>query len=339
MQMMPENMNSRPELSIIVPMHNEEDACGLFFEKIFEILPKVTDDYEIVCINDGSTDATLAALKVFHAQNPRIRIINFSRNFCKEAALTAGLDLAAGRAVIPIDVDLQDPPELIIEMMEKLRDGARVVLARRVDRTSDSFLKRATSTWFYDIFGAMAKPSIPKNVGDFRLMDRAVVEAIKQLPERTRFMKGVFAWVGFDAVTIDYTRPERMAGSTKFNFIKLWNFALEGIFSFTSVPLKIWSYFGVFLSMASVFFMFYLILKTLITGVDVPGYASIMTMILFFNGIILLSLGALGEYVGRIFIEVKQRPQYIVDELVGFQADDIRARAPQVSRTVLEYTQ
>ena len=339
MQMMPENMNSRPELSIIVPMHNEEDACGLFFEKIFEILPKVTDDYEIVCINDGSTDATLAALKVFHAQNPRIRIINFSRNFCKEAALTAGLDLAAGRAVIPIDVDLQDPPELIIEMMEKWRDGARVVLARRVDRTSDSFLKRATSTWFYDIFGAMAKPSIPKNVGDFRLMDRAVVEAIKQLPERTRFMKGVFAWVGFDAVTIDYTRPERMAGSTKFNFIKLWNFALEGIFSFTSVPLKIWSYFGVFLSMASVFFMFYLILKTLITGVDVPGYASIMTMILFFNGIILLSLGALGEYVGRIFIEVKQRPQYIVDELVGFQADDIRARAPQVSRTVLEYTQ
>ncbi len=339
MQMMPENMNSRPELSIIVPMHNEEDACGLFFEKIFEILPKVTDDYEIVCINDGSTDATLAALKVFHAQNPRIRIINFSRNFGKEAALTAGLDLAAGRAVIPIDVDLQDPPELIIEMMEKWRDGARVVLARRVDRTSDSFLKRATSTWFYDIFGAMAKPSIPKNVGDFRLMDRAVVEAIKQLPERTRFMKGVFAWVGFDAVTIDYTRPERMAGSTKFNFIKLWNFALEGIFSFTSVPLKIWSYFGVFLSMASVFFMFYLILKTLITGVDVPGYASIMTMILFFNGIILLSLGALGEYVGRIFIEVKQRPQYIVDELVGFQADDIRARAPQVSRTVLEYTQ
>ena len=339
MQMMPENMNSRPELSIIVPMHNEEDACGLFFEKIFEILPKVTDDYEIVCINDGSTDATLAALKVFHAQNPRIRIINFSRNFGKEAALTAGLDLAAGRAVIPIDVDLQDPPELIIEMMEKWRDGARVVLARRVDRTSDSFLKRATSTWVYDIFGAMAKPSIPKNVGDFRLMDRAVVEAIKQLPERTRFMKGVFAWVGFDAVTIDYTRPERMAGSTKFNFIKLWNFALEGIFSFTSVPLKIWSYFGVFLSMASVFFMFYLILKTLITGVDVPGYASIMTMILFFNGIILLSLGALGEYVGRIFIEVKQRPQYIVDELVGFQADDIRARAPQVSRTVLEYTQ
>lgn len=339
MQTIPEDINQRPELSIIVPMHNEEDACGLFFEKIFEILPKVTEDYEIVCVNDGSTDATLAVLKVFHAQNPRIRIINFSRNFGKEAALTAGLDLAAGLAVIPIDVDLQDPPELIIEMMEKWRDGARVVLARRVDRTSDSFLKRATSKWFYDIFGSMAKPSIPKNVGDFRLMDRVVVEAIKSLPERTRFMKGVFAWVGFDAVTIDYTRPERQAGSTKFNFIKLWNFALEGIFSFTSVPLKIWSYFGVVLSMLSVFFMIYLILKTIITGIDTPGYASTLTIILFFNGIVMLSLGALGEYIARIFIEVKQRPQYIVDELVGFRAEDIRARAPSVSRTALEHTQ
>lgn len=309
-----------PDLSLIVPMYNEEEACSGFFDRISKVLADIAVTYEVVCINDGSRDGTLSILRRFSAQDPRIRIINFSRNFGKEAALTAGLDLATGKAVIPIDVDLQDPPELIAEMVERWRAGARVVLARRADRSSDNFLKRATSNWFYDIFGAIAKPSIPKNVGDFRLMDRVVVEALKSLPERTRFMKGIFAWVGFETVTIEYTRPARSAGSTKFNFVKLWNFALEGMFSFTSLPLKIWSYFGFGISILAVIYMSFLIFRTIVTGIDVPGYASTLSAILFFNGIILLSLGALGEYVARIFIEVKQRPLYIVESLQGFDA-------------------
>jgi len=320
-----------PDLSLIVPMYNEEETCVGFFDRISQVLKDVSVSYEIVCINDGSQDATSSILKSFSAQDPRIRVVNFSRNFGKEAALTAGLDLATGQAVIPIDVDLQDPPELIAEMVASWRAGARVVLARRADRSSDNFLKRATSNWFYDIFGAIAKPSIPKNVGDFRLMDRVVVEALKSLPERTRFMKGVFAWVGFEPVTLEYTRPARSAGNTKFNFVKLWNFALEGMFSFTSLPLKIWSYFGFVVSILATVYMSFLIVRTIVTGVDVPGYASTLSVILFFNGMILLSLGALGEYIARIFIEVKQRPLYIVESLQGF--DTRTFEAGKVSRS------
>lgn len=323
-----------PELSIIVPMYNEETSCGLFFDAVVPVLEANTASYEIICVNDGSSDDTFATLCQHRDKNSNIKLVNLSRNFGKEAALTAGLDLASGQAVVPMDADLQDPPELLPELLAKWREGNQVVLARRIDRKTDSAVKRASSRWFYSIFGKIAKPSMPPDVGDFRLMDRIVVDALKQLPERSRFMKGLFAWVGYRQTVVDYVRPERAAGETKFNYWRLWNFALDGIFSFSSVPLKIWSYIGVIISMVASTYMIFLITKTLITGIDAPGYASLMSVMLFFNGIILLSLGAIGEYISRIFVEVKQRPLYLVNELAGFDTAPVApAKAPQSSIT------
>ncbi|WP_373088420.1 glycosyltransferase family 2 protein [Sneathiella sp.] len=314
-------MVSLPELSLIVPMYDEEESCALFFETVIPVLERITQNYEIVCVNDGSRDSTFEQLLKQRDANKRIKLINLSRNFGKEAALTAGIDMARGLAVIPIDADLQDPPELIVDMHKAWKEGAQVVLARRIDRSSDTFLKRLTSKGFYAIFSKMSKPGIPENVGDFRLMDRVVVEALRRLPERSRFMKGLFAWVGYRQVTLDYVRPPREAGVTNFNYMKLWNFALDGMLSFSSMPLKVWSYFGVIVSMLSVFYMAYLVVRTIVTGIDVPGYASTISVILFFNGIMMISLGALGEYIARIFIEVKQRPVYLINEIEGFEDD------------------
>nr|WP_321440622.1 glycosyltransferase family 2 protein [uncultured Hyphomonas sp.] len=305
------------ELSLIVPMYNEEEVCAEFFRVVVPIIEDIADSYEILCVDDGSSDGTVEALDKLRKSNPSIKILCLSRNFGKEAALTAGLDFATGKAVIPIDADLQDPPELIREMVEKWRNGAEVVLARRADRASDSIMKRTTSHLFYRLISKISKPDIPENVGDFRLMDRMVVEALKQLPERARFMKGLFAWVGYKTEIIDYVRVPRTAGDTKFNYLKLWNFGLEGIASFTSLPLKVWSYFGVFISFLGVCYMLFLVIRTLITGIDTPGYASLMSVQLFFNGILLLSLGAIGEYLSRIFIETKQRPVYLVRRAEG----------------------
>lgn len=310
---------ARPELSLVVPMYNEAPVCAAFFAAVTPILEETVRSYEIVCISDGSTDGTYGELARARRANPNIKIVNLSRNFGKEAALTAGIDLASGDAVVPIDADLQDPPELIKDMVAAWRDGAQVVLARRIDRSSDTAMKRLTSSWFYSLFGRMAKPAIPANVGDFRLMDRVVVDALKRLPERSRFMKGLFAWVGYRQVTLDYVRAERAAGRTKFNYWKLWNFGLDGIVSFSSIPLKIWSYFGVFLSALAVLYMVYLVVRTLLTGIDAPGYASLMSAVLFFNGVVLISLGAIGEYISRIFVEVKQRPIYLINEMEGFE--------------------
>lgn len=306
-----------PELSIVVPMHNEAESCQLFFDTIVPILSGCVSSYEIICVNDGSRDGTLAELHRLRANNAAIKIVDLSRNFGKEAALTAGIEMARGRSVVPIDADLQDPPSLIPKMVAAWKQGAQVVLARRSDRASDSFLKRMTSNAFYNVFSGLARPAIPKNVGDFRLMDRVVVDALKQLPERSRFMKGLFAWVGYRQVTLEYVRPIRAAGTSKFNYWKLWNFALDGIVSFSSMPLKIWSYFGVAISFLSGVYMAFLIIRTLLTGVDTPGYASLMTVMLFLNGVILIGMGALGEYVSRIFVEVKRRPIYLVAETVG----------------------
>ncbi len=313
-------VGSGPELSLIVPMYNEADTCDAFFERVVPILEEVVASYEIVCINDGSRDDTFARLIAHRRQNPNIKLINLSRNFGKEAAMTAGIDMASGACVVPIDADLQDPPELLRDMVAAWRDGAQVVLARRADRASDTVLKRLTSGWFYALFGKMAKPAIPANVGDYRLMDRIAVNALKRLPERTRFMKGLFAWVGYRQVTLDYVREKRHAGKTSFNYWKLWNFALEGLFSFSSMPLKIWSYTGVVVSLVAVAYMLFLVVRTLAFGIDVPGYASLMSVMLFFNGMVLVSLGAIGEYIARIFIEVKQRPVYLINEMEGFEA-------------------
>ena len=306
-------------LSIVVSMLNEEDVCPLFLSSVGQVLDEITDDYEIVCVNDGSRDGTLKILREAHRRDKRVKVIDLSRNFGKEAALTAGLEYSTGEAVIPIDADLQDPPELIPQMVERWQRGADVVLAVRRDRSSDSRVKQTTATWFYRVMNSMSEVKLTAHAGDFRLMDRAVVEALKKLPERTRFMKGLFAWLGFKQSVVYYERPERAAGESKWEYWRLWNFALEGIFSFTTLPLRIWTYVGFAVTGCAAMYLIFVIAKTLILGVDVPGYASLLSLVLFFGGLNLIGLGILGEYVGRIFVETKQRPVYLVRKTIGFK--------------------
>ncbi|MFC2427635.1 MAG: glycosyltransferase family 2 protein [Campylobacter sp.] len=304
---------NNPTISIIAPCYNEEETIEPFLRRIEEILTQINEPYEIVFINDGSRDNTLNVLLNAKQNFKNIRIINFSRNFGKEAALTAGLDKARGEATIPIDVDLQDPPELIKDLVAKWREGYDVVLAKRADRTSDSFAKRVSADLFYKLNGKISNVDIPNNVGDFRLMSKRVVEALKQLPENQRFMKGLFAWVGFKTTVIEYVREKREAGQSSFNGWKLWNFALDGITSFSTLPLRIWLYIGALVSFLSFLYGSFIILKTLIFGVDLPGYASLAVIMLFLGGIQLIGIGILGEYIGRIYSESKQRPSYIIE--------------------------
>lgn len=315
-----------PTLSLVVPMYNEEEALDGFFNRLQRVLSTVTPSYEIICVNDGSRDLTFARLRQVAERDDRIKIVNLSRNFGKEIALSAGLDHATGDAVIPIDADLQDPPEVIPLMVAKWRAGAKLVLAKRRDRSSDGWLKRLTANGAYWLFSKLTHPRIPQNVGDFRLMDRDVVNAIKRLPERSRFMKGLFAWIGYEAELVEYDREARSAGETKWNYWKLWNFALDGITSFSSLPLRIWSYLGFGVSLIAMAYLGFTIAKTVIFGLDVPGYASLMSVILFFNGVLLIGIGVIGEYLARIFTEVKARPLYIVSETIGI---DTSARADE----------
>jgi glycosyltransferase involved in cell wall biosynthesis len=308
-----------PLISIIVCVFNEELALNAFFLRLLPILEKhVQDDYEVICVDDGSTDGSLSLLMEMAKVNTRLRVIELSRNFGKEAALTAGIEYAAGQAVIPIDADLQDPPELIVDMLSEWEKGADVVLARRSNRDSDSLLKRKTSQWFYRLYNKLSSTHLPDNVGDFRLIDRRVVNAICALPERQRFMKGIFAWVGFKTVTIDYTRAARVSGKTKFTGWKLWNFALEGITSFTTIPLRIWTYIGLIGAFLSALYAGFIVFRTLISGVDVPGYASLLVAVLFMGSMQLVSVGLIGEYIGRLYVEAKRRPIFIVRSTIGF---------------------
>lgn len=318
-----------PTLSIIVPMYNEEEAMDGFFKRVQRVLQTVTPSYEIICVNDGSRDLTLARLRQAAERDERIKVVNLSRNFGKEIALSAGLDHATGDAVIPIDADLQDPPEVIPLMIAKWRAGAKLVLAKRRDRSSDSWLKRVTANGAYWLFSKLTHPRIPQNVGDFRLMDRDVVNAIKRLPERSRFMKGLFAWIGYEAETVEYDREARSAGETKWNYWKLWNFALDGITSFSSLPLRVWSYLGFGVSLFAMAYLAFTVAKTVIFGLDVPGYASLMSVILFFNGVLLVGIGVIGEYLARIFTEVKARPLYIVSETIGIESSAATRDAPE----------
>ena len=302
-------------ISLIAPFYNEESVVHKFFSRVIPILDSLGHPYEIVCVNDGSKDATLSILLEYAAQNSSITIIDLSRNFGKEAALTAALDHASGEAIIPIDCDLQDPPELIPSMVKLWMEGAEVVLARRSDRVSDSWCKRTSATLFYKFHNKISESHLPENVGDFRLMDRAVVDVVRSLPENSRFLKGIFAWAGFTAVTIDYERGPRAAGDSKFNGWKLWNFAIEGITSFSTVPLRVWLYIGTFVALLSVIYAFIIVAKTIFFGIRLPGYASIITSILFLGGIQLIGLGVLGEYIGRIYMETKRRPTYVVRKI------------------------
>ena len=306
-------------ISIVVPFFNEGGAINHFYSGMSPILSiNIGCNFEVICVDDGSTDSTLAELIELTKKDTRFRVLEFSRNFGKEAALSAGIDFANGDAVIPIDADLQDPPELIIKMVQLWKDGAEVVLAKRVDRSTDSFMKRKTASLFYKLHNKLSTSMrIPENVGDFRLMDRVVVDALKQLPERQRFMKGLFAWVGFKSVTVEYSRSSRSAGETKFSGWRLWNFALEGITSFSLVPLKIWTYLGLFGAFLAFLYASFIIIRTLIFGIVLPGYASLLVVVLFFGSLQLISLGILGEYIGRIYFETKNRPLYIVRKRYG----------------------
>ena len=302
-------------ISILCPCYNEEDVLNLFFEKISAVIAKIPEEFEFVFVNDGSCDKTFEILKSQAQKDSRIKIIDLSRNFGKEAALTAAIDYCRGDAAIPIDVDLQDPPELIPQMIEKWHEGYEVVLARRSDRSSDSYLKRTTAKIFYRLHNLISSPDIPENVGDFRLIDKNVIDVLKTMREFHRFMKGLFAWAGFKTFVIDYKRETRASGTTKFNGKKLWKLAVEGITSFSTVPLTLWLYLGSLISFSAFVYGLWIFIRTIIFGVDVPGYASLICLILFFGGLELLGIGILGEYVGRTYIETKQRPIYVVREI------------------------
>ena len=312
-------MTNIPDISFVVPMYNEEDVIATFFltmEKTLKKLPQYT--YEYICINDGSKDKTLSILKKYATKDKRIKIISFSRNFYKEQALFAGLEAATGRCVIPMDADLQDPPSLIADFLKKWQEGYEIVYGIRTDRSKDSIIKRFTAGLFYKIFNTIADRPIPENTGDYRLIDRKVVDAILQIKENKLFMKGIFSWVGFKSCGVEYKRQERAAGKTKFNYWKLWNFALDGITSSTTLPLRIWTYIGSLIAAISGLYALYIIGRTLFMGVDIPGYASLLVCILFFGSVQLIVLGIFGEYIGRIFMEVKRRPRYIIDEKINF---------------------
>ena len=309
------------EISVIVPLYNESESIEHLFARLTPVLQQLDASYEIICINDGSQDDTLKRLIELRQKYPAIKIVNLSRNFGKEIALTAGIDYASGEAVIPIDADLQDPPELIVKLIAKWREGYDVVYATRRSRQGETWLKKVSAIAFYQTIGKMSRVPIPSNTGDFRLLDRRVVEAIKKLPERTRFMKGLFAWVGYKQTSILFDREPRYRGQTTWSYWKLWNFALDGIISFSFLPLKVWSYVGVTISFISLLYALMLVIRTLLFGVDVPGYASLMVAILFLGGIQLITLGVLGEYLGRVYEEVKGRPLYLVREEYGFDKE------------------
>ena len=308
------------QLSVIVPVKDEEDAIVPFVARVAPILDRLFADgaWEILFVDDGSEDATLAAIYAAHNRDKRVRALSLSRNFGKEAALSAGLDHAGGRAVVPIDVDLQDPPEVIGDMLAKWREGYEVVYGVRRNRRTDSLPKRLTADLYYRAHNYLSDDKIPEHAGDFRLLDRSVVEVIRKMPERNRFMKGLFAWGGFRQAAVEYDRAQREVGTTKFRYWKLWTLALDGITSASTMPLRIWSYIGLVIAFFSLIYSVYVIVKTTLFGIDVPGYPSLMVAILFFGGLQLISLGVLGEYVGRILVETKQRPIYIVRQRVGF---------------------
>ncbi|MGB7084769.1 MAG: glycosyltransferase family 2 protein [Phormidesmis sp.] len=335
------------EISIVVPLYCEASNIDHLFRRLETVLERLAFSYEIVCVDDGSSDDTVQGLIAHRQRNNRVKVVALSRNFGKELALTAGIDYACGAAVVPIDADLQDPPELIEALVAKWREGYDVVYARRRSRQGETWLKRATANSFYRVMERMSNVPIPRDTGDFRLLDRRVVEVMKQLPERTRFMKGLFAWVGYRQTEVTYDREPRFSGETKWNYWRLWNFAIDGIVSFSVAPLRIWSYIGIIFAVLSFLYGSFLLLRTVILGIDVPGYASLMVAVLFLGGVQMISLGILGEYLGRVYAEVKGRPLYLVRDTFGIEGLPVRhpeglpqpMRAPAVAAATFRQPQ
>ena len=311
-------MGDRPVLSLVVPCYNEAAGLASFWARASDALDALGAPAEAVFVDDGSRDATFAVLSALAARDPRVRVVALSRNFGKEIALAAGLDHARGDAVVPIDADLQHPPELLHELVARWREGCDVVIALRRDRATDSAARRLASDLFHRLFARVSAVPVPRGAGDFRLMSRPVVDALKSMPERTRYMKGMYAWVGFRTATVDYDVAERAAGESRFGLVKLWRLALDGIVSFSALPLRMSSFLGALFALVALAYGVWLVARTLAHGVDVPGYASLMVVVLFLGGVQLLSLGVIGEYLGRVYDEVKARPLYVVRARVGF---------------------
>lgn len=318
-------MSDPKRLTIIVLVLNEEAAIAPFLDRarpaVERALAMIGPDAEAewLFVNDGSTDETQAVLTALAARDPAIKVISLSRNFGKEAALAAGLDHATGNAVIPIDVDLQDPPELIPDLVRVWLAGAQVVNARRADRSSDTFAKRFSALWFYRVYNRLAEQPIPENVGDFRLMDREAVEVVRNLREQARFNKGLFSWVGFRVETVDYHRESRTAGRSKWPAGRLWLLAIDGIVSSSTLPLRVWTVLGGMIALGAFAYALFLIVYTLLFGRETAGFASIMVAVLFLGGLNMISLGILGEYVGRIANEVRGRPLYVISSKIGIK--------------------
>jgi len=310
-----EQSSSVVVLSVVIPCYNEGENVPLLFARLIPVLSGLGLRFEVICVNDGSTDDTLDRLRAVQRNEPTLRIVDLSRNFGKERALSAGLAHSRGQAVVPMDADLQHPPEAIEPMLEKWREGWDVVCARRDLRAGQSFKDRMFARGFYWVFDHLSEVRLPREVGDFRLMDRKVVETINAMPERSRFMKGIFAWVGFRQTEIVYHQGERAAGISKFNPLKLLRFAFDGLTSFSNFPLRVWGVIGAVISTLAFFYILVRIVRTLVWGIDVPGYESILVSVLFLGGMQLLTLGIIGDYLGRVFDEVKGRPLFIVRQL------------------------
>jgi glycosyltransferase involved in cell wall biosynthesis len=301
-----------PVVSVVVPCHNEEANIYPLHARLRAVLDGAGLSWELICVNDGSDDGTLPALLRLQAEDARVRVHDLSRNFGKEAALTAGLDQARGLAMIPLDADLQDPPEVIPALIARWREGYDVVNAVRAAREGEGWLKRSSAHLFYRVINRLSAIAIPPDTGDFRLLSRAAVEALRQMPERRRFLKGMFVWVGFPTASVTYRREGRQAGRSSWTYWRLWNFALDGITSFSEVPLRIAAYLGLGVALLSLLYGLFLLLRTLAFGNPVSGYPSLMVAILFLGGVQLVAVGVIGEYVGRIYEETKQRPVYII---------------------------
>lgn len=312
-----------PELSIIVPVFNEAENIPLLAKRLTPVLESKTASFEVIFIDDGSSDGTMQVVRALNAQDPRYRALSFSRNFGKEIAIAAGLEHARGAAAVIIDADLQHPPETIGTFVDLWRQGYENVYGQRIDRSADSALRRALTRRFYKIFEAFGETGLPEGAGDFRLLDRKAIDALNAMPERARFSKGLYAWIGFRSIGVPFPVEDRAHGQSKFSYRKLTRFALDGLTSFSSLPLKVWTYVGFVISFIAMALALYFIVETIIFGVATPGFASLIVSIMFLSGVQLLSLGVLGEYIGRIFSEVKRRPLYLVSEKVGLpQASD-----------------
>ena len=314
-------------LSVVVPAYNEQEVLPEFHQRLAKVLNGLDLNSEVVYVNDGSTDGTLLILGQLKLDDPRIAVLDLSRNFGKEAALTAGIHHAKGDAVVVIDADLQDPPELIPEFVRLWQhDSADVVYGQRTVRDGETWLKKLTASVFYRLMQRFGRVKIPRDTGDFRLMDRRAVDALNKLPEKHRFMKGLFTWIGFNQVAIPYRRDPRYAGATKVSYWRLWNFALEGVTSFTVAPLQVGSYLGIGIAFFTMIYGAYIVIKTLIFGDPVQGYPSLMVAVLFMGSLQLIFIGVIGEYLGRVFNETKQRPIYFVKK---FEPSSMKPQEPR----------